>query len=299
MKLIVQPDDGETPLIKALRHAKQQIDIVIFRLDLREVEEALAAAVKRRVAVRALIANKSRGGEKRLRKLEQRLLDAGVTVTRTNDDLTRYHGKVLIVDGTLFVLAFNYTALDIEKSRSFGIVSKDARLVKAATELFEHDVSRQPYDPPDERLVVSPENARGVLGDFIRGAKQSLYIYDMSVSDKQMLKLLHERMDAGVEVRAIGKVTHAAEGMGLRKLAKLRLHARAIIRDGSRAFVGSQSLRWSELDQRREVGVIVTDPRIARRLRTVFEEDWEAAKPKQEPEVKRRPKKVSRSPSAA
>ncbi len=38
-----------------------------------------------------------------------------------------------------------------------------------------------------------------------------------------------------------------------------RLHIRAIIRDGKRAFMGSQSLRRLELEKRREVGVIVTD----------------------------------------
>jgi hypothetical protein len=40
-----------------------------------------------RVAVRALIAHTNFGGEKRLRQLELRMLQAGVTVTRTADDL--------------------------------------------------------------------------------------------------------------------------------------------------------------------------------------------------------------------
>ena len=299
MKLIVQPEDGQTPIVRAVRNAKHQVDIVIFRLDIHELEDALGAAVKRGVTVRALVASRNRNGEKGLSKLEQRLLEAGVTVARSNDDLARYHGKVLIVDGTLYVLGFNYTRLDIEHSRSFGIVTNDARLVKAGMELFERDVTRQPFDPPDERLVVSPENARGVLGDFIKGARKSLYIYDMNLSDKQMLKLLAERLHAGVDVRAIGKVERVSDGMGLRKLSKLRLHTRAIIRDGARAFVGSQSLRWAELDQRREVGIIITDPRIARRLQSVFESDWEQAKPKQKPDPAKASKHRANSPSAA
>jgi len=49
---------------------------------------------------------------------------------------------------------------------------------------------------------------------------------------------------------------------------------RAIIRDGTAAFVGSQSLRKLELDGRREIGVIVTDERIAKKMRDVFEADW-------------------------
>ena len=285
MKLLVQPDDGIAPLLKAIRGATESIHIVIFRFDLPELEEALAKAVARGVPVHALIANTNRGGEKRLRKLEQRLLDAGVTVARTADDLARYHGKVLIADKTLFVLGFNYSRLDIERSRSFGILAQDGRLVKAAIDLFESDANRQPYKPSDDRLVVSPENAREILEKFIAGAKRSLSIYEMNLADRRMIKLLQERLKAGVAIRVIGKAPKLPEGIGLRKIVKLRLHSRAIVRDGNRAFVGSQSLRRNELDNRREVGIITTDSRIASRIQKVFDEDWENAKPKQELEV--------------
>src|SRR4029450_2065071 len=84
-------------------------DIVIFRFDRSEVETALAEAVERGVAVRALIAHTNKGGEKTLRKLEVRLLEAGATVARTGDDLARYHGKMMIIDGVaLHVYGLNY-----------------------------------------------------------------------------------------------------------------------------------------------------------------------------------------------
>ena len=91
MKLITQPQDGLAPLLKAVRKARKVIDIVIFRFDRTELEEALEAAVARGVVVRALIAHTNRGGESQLRKLEMRLLKAGVIVSRTADDLPRYH----------------------------------------------------------------------------------------------------------------------------------------------------------------------------------------------------------------
>jgi phosphatidylserine/phosphatidylglycerophosphate/cardiolipin synthase-like enzyme len=120
VKLIIQPDDGITPLVQAVKNAKKTIDIMIFRFDRLELEKALEAAVARGVVVRALIAHTNRGGEKLLRKLELRLLDAGVTVARSADDLPRYHGKMMVVDDTLYVLSFNYTRLDMEKRRSFA-----------------------------------------------------------------------------------------------------------------------------------------------------------------------------------
>ena len=113
-----------TPLVKAIAGAKTRVEIVICRFDQREVEHAMANAVQRGVAVHALIAHTNRAGEANLRKLETRLLGYGVTVARTADDLVRYHGKMMIIDRReVYLLAFNMTYLDIERSRSFGVVT--------------------------------------------------------------------------------------------------------------------------------------------------------------------------------
>jgi len=274
VKLIIQPDDGILPLLKAIRRARKTIDIVIFRFDRVELEKALEAAITRGVVVRALIAHTNRGGEKRLRKLEVALLEAGVTVARTADDLPRYHGKMMIVDRTLHVFGFNYTKLDIDKSRSFGVITRDHKLLKEACALFEADRTRQPYIPDNEALVVSPETSRPILTRFIKKARRQLLIYDAKVSDRLILRLLAERAKAGVEIRVIGKLGKGAAGVVARKLPDLRLHVRAIVRDGSAVFVGSQSLRKLELDGRREVGVIVKDAATVKKLQAVFEADW-------------------------
>ena len=82
------------------------------------------------------------------------------------------------------------------------------------------------------------------------------------------------KVKAGVDVRIIGRV-EAKWNLKGEKLGR-RLHVRTIIRDGSRAFVGSQSLRKLELEKRREVGVIVDDPKVVRQMIAVFEGDWAA-----------------------
>ena len=275
MKLIVQPDGGMPPIVNAIKQARKSIDILIFRLDRGEIARALCAAVTRGVVVRALTAHTNRGGDKSLRKLELQLLEGGVTVSRTADDLVRYHGKMMIVDARmLHIYGFNFTALDIGKSRSFGVITRNHRLVQEAAKLFEADFNRQSYAAGYERFVVSPENARDRLARFITGARRQLLIYDPQLTDDAMLQLLVAKAKAGVDVRVIGKVEAKWDLKG-EKLGR-RLHVRAIIRDGSRAFVGSQSLRKLELEKRREVGVIVDDPKVVRQMTTVFEEDWAA-----------------------
>jgi phosphatidylserine/phosphatidylglycerophosphate/cardiolipin synthase-like enzyme len=274
MKLIVQPDAGIAPVVSAIKQARKSINVLIFRLDRAEIAHALEAAVARGVRVRALTAHANRGGTKSLRKLEMDLLAAGVTVSRTADDLVRYHGKLMIVDDkVLHLYGFNFTGLDMLKSRSFGIITKNERLVNEATKLFIADFDRLPYTPGYERFVVSPENARERLGKFISGARRQLLIYDPQVSDDAMLRLITERIKAGVDVRVIGRV-ESKWNVRSEKHPSKRLHIRAIIRDGERAFVGSQSLRRLELEKRREVGIIVTDDQIVNEMLEIFEKDW-------------------------
>jgi cardiolipin synthase len=275
MELIVQPADGLKPLLTAIASAKRALDLIIFRFDLKEVEKAIQAAVSRGVNVSALIAHTHSGSDKRLRQLEQRLLEKGVTVSRTGDDLVRYHGKLMIVDREeLYVFGFNYTSVDLS-CRSFGVVTRDRKMVCEALRLFDADAARRPeFDPELDGFVVSPENAREQLATFIKRTKKSLAIYDPRMTDTQMLRLLHLKAKADVDIRVIGRVGKRAGNIRVQKLPGLRLHVRALIRDGDTAFVGSQSLRALELDARREVGLIFKDSKVVKRLQEVFEEDW-------------------------
>jgi cardiolipin synthase len=275
VKVLVQPDDGVAPLLEGIAGAKRTIEIVIYRFDRSEIEKALKAAVARGVFVHALIAYTNRGGEKKLRKLEMRLLEAGVTVARTADDLARYHGKLVIIDRRLiYLLTFNYTYLDIDRSRSFGIITSNRQLVQEAVKLFEADTTRQPYKPALDYFIVSPTNAREQLANFIRGAQKKLLIYDAKLTDPQMIRLLQSRAKEGVQIKVIGRIGKRGAEVEVGNLPRLRLHAQTIIRDDAWMFIGSQSLRKVELDTRREVGLIIRDTKAVKRFLRTFEADW-------------------------
>lgn len=275
MKLLVQPDDGIAPLLSAIKSAKKSIDILIFRMDWKELETALKAASGRGIAVRALIAHTNRGGELKLRNLETRFLEAGITVGRTADDLIRYHGKMMIVDRrTLFLLSFNFVHMDTDHSRGFGIVIKSAKIVQEAVKLFEADLNRQSYTASLDVFVVSPSNARKQLTVFVKQAKKQLLIYDPKIADRQIMRLLEDHAKAGLDIKIIGSTAARSARLFVTPLTSMRLHTRTIIRDGCQAFVGSQSLRQPELDLRREIGIIVRDSTVVSSLLATFEKDW-------------------------
>jgi phosphatidylserine/phosphatidylglycerophosphate/cardiolipin synthase-like enzyme len=274
VKLIIEPTDGVAPILSAIKGAKKNIEIVIFRFDRKDLEAALKEAVARGVRVVALIAFANRGGEASLRKLELRFLAAGIIVARTSGDLSRYHDKFMVVDRRkLYVLSTNFTRLDIDHSRGFGVVTTRASWVSEAHRLFLADCSRKSYVPRTDTFVVSPANARKSLTAFLKGAKKDLLIYDPQITDRDMIRLLQERQKAGVTIRIIGSISGRFP-FDAQKLGGLRLHTRTIVRDRNRAFIGSQSLRAPELDSRRELGLIFQDAKAVKRLIEQFEADW-------------------------
>jgi len=289
VKLIIEPADGVGPLLAAIKSAKKRVEIAIFRFDRTDVEMALKAAAERGVKVNVLIAFANRGGEQRLRKLELRCLDAGIIVARTSNDLSRYHGKYILIDRrVLYMLSFNFTHLDIDHSRGFGIATTHANWVREAARLFRADCTRSKYEPKIETFVVSPANSRKALDTFLKKAKTELLIYDPKISDKGMLRTLQGRAKAGVEIKVIGSVARGAQ-FDVRKLTGNRLHTRTIIRDRRLAFIGSQSLRAAELDSRRELGLIVQDAKVIKALIDTFESDWAGANARKTPAPSKEP----------
>jgi phosphatidylserine/phosphatidylglycerophosphate/cardiolipin synthase-like enzyme len=179
---------------------------------------------------------------------------------------------------TAYILGFNFTAQDL-KSRSFGVIVKTRKIVKELWRLFEADANRTHFTPRARDLIVSPTNARPRLLAFLRKARTSIDIYDPQVSDDEMLAVLARQSARGVRIRIIGSLEKkwAKSGFYTEPFPGKRLHVRAIIRDGRRAFVGSQSLRKLELDERREVGVVIRERKVVDRVARVFKADWKLA----------------------
>lgn len=80
--------------------------------------------------------------------------------------------------------------------------------------------------------------------------------------------------DVGAEGEAL-----TASGVEIRLSRSLYIHAKLIVADGERAFLGSQNLSATSLDQNRELGIILDDPVNLSRLTRTFAIDFRAASP--------------------
>jgi len=281
------PDDGSIELSALLRRAERSIDVMVYLLTSQEVVRELAAARQRGVRVRVLLEEDPVGGGASNRMAAQALTAAGVAVRWSAPTFRFMHAKVILVDDEqAAIMTLNLTASSFRSNRDFAVIVEDPSVVRALGELFESDWERVP--PPDFNLplVISPANARRVLHDLIVSARQSLEIYVLSLEDDSIAAALAAAAERGVRVRLItnpptGGDSYADE----RALVRARggfigfldfpdIHAKVVIVDGNRAFVGSQNFTATSLDQNREVGIIVADPEVIQRLLQTFESDW-------------------------
>ena len=100
------------------------------------------------------------------------------------------------------------------------------------------------------------------------------------VQDQQAIGLLLRKASLGCNIKIISEDTSYDEvvpNYHVRKLARFKLHAKCVVVDGSRFFIGSQNIRPVSLDRRREVGLIAEDEAMARKIERVFDEDWDNA----------------------
>jgi phosphatidylserine/phosphatidylglycerophosphate/cardiolipin synthase-like enzyme len=66
----------------------------------------------------------------------------------------------------------------------------------------------------------------------------------------------------------------AASGVSVRLLGAPDVHAKAIVADGARVYVGSINLTTASLDANRELGVVLDDASAAARVGATIAADW-------------------------
>jgi phosphatidylserine/phosphatidylglycerophosphate/cardiolipin synthase-like enzyme len=207
-----------------------------------------------------------------------------------NPDFAFTHAKVIIADGDASVISTgNYVLGQVKADRNFVVVDKDPEDVAALTALFDADWARKPLDARCERLVISPDNARGRILRLIESAERTLDVESMELGDASVRHALADRRAAGVRVRVVladpwwvhandGAARYlAANKIRARYLVSPSVHAKAIVADGERAYVGSVNMSWTSLTKSREIGVIADEPEAVATISATLARDWSAA----------------------
>ncbi len=294
LKIFVEPQAGTAPVIGSIEHASSTVDLVMYELEDKDVEMALAHDAARGVVVRVLLNEGYYGRKENTFNDEayQYLSENGVHVKWTPSYFALTHQKTLIVDNaTATIMTFNLTPQYYSTSRDFGIVDSDANDVAAIEDTFASDWNdSQKTAQNGDDLLWSP-GAKLSTVDLIDNARTSLDVYNEEMADTYVTNALAAAAKRGVLVRIVmtddpswHKASTALKDAGasieaFRKSAPLYIHAKVIVADGSRAFVGSQNFSENSLLKNRELGVITDSTSTVAVLKDTFENDWVAATP--------------------
>lgn len=308
LELFKQPEAGVRPLIDVIDGAKRSIDLKIYMMSMSgpagEVVSALQRAARRGVAVRVMAEpfpylpeSTARAGGYNAEAVRA-LLSAGAKVMYSRPEFRYTHEKSLVVDGeTTVVMTMNITKSSFTSNREFGIIDRRPRDVEFVSRLFQADwVGEEPLVPINPNIVVSPSNAREQLAALVAGAQHSLVIESNSLKDPALVALAAMRARGGADVKVLVAASRDKESdystwrylreagiSQIRFLEKPYLHAKLIVADGVKAYVGSENLTTNSLDRNRELGILVDDPAIVGELVRTSAADWLLARSLDDP----------------
>jgi cardiolipin synthase len=290
--VFIEPGDGRAPLLDEIQAARQSIDLEVYIVTDDVIVQSLEEAQRRGVDVRVILEEHPFGGGGGQEEMFSRLERAGIAVRWGNPVFRFSHIKTIVVDDAVaIIMNQNLTQSAFMANREFGVVTNRPDAVQAAAAIFDADWTRG-AEPDPGPLVVSPTNARDQLLALVGGARVSLDLYAEVLRDPQMLDALAAAAERSVRVRVIVSPSAdfmaeveelTASGVDIRLSRSLYIHAKLVVADGERAFIGSQNLSATSLDQNRELGIIVDDPVNLSRLTRTFAIDFRAGTPLETP----------------
>lgn len=291
VQVFVEPDTGEGPVVNAIESAKQSVWLEMYLMSDSKVVYALEDAAHHGADVRVMLEPHPFGGSPPTR-VEDELRAAGVKVEDSNPSFALTHEKGMVIDGTTaFIMTANFSRAGLGgyggyskySDRDYGIIDTNQQDVQAVMAIFQADWNRSSVQINDPNLVVSPINSRGDISALLNSAKSTIFIESEEMNDSSIEQILTGAAQRGVKVEVVlpsgnsnaaGIATIKQGGVQVRQDSRLYIHAKQIIIDGQKAFVGSENFSQESLDQNRELGIIVADPNVLQTLQQAFQTDW-------------------------
>lgn len=303
--LLVMPDMGVTPLLKAIQGAKSSVWLEIYMFTNHDLTAQLVAALVERaqagVDVKVMleshpfVPNLTPDAPSVNQETINALMAGGVSVKGSNPDFKYTHEKGMLIDGkTAFIMTCNFTNSAFTTNREYIVADTDPSDVAEVAKIFMADWNQVEYVPQDPELVVSPTNSRVKILKLIDSAKKSILLECEYLTDPEVATHLGNRAKSGVNISVLlsyqpkdpktGRDSNAQEkallaSKGIERVIfprSIKMHAKTIIVDGARAFVGSENLTSNSLNNNRELGILVEDPTVIKTLSATVQKDWNA-----------------------
>ena len=289
ISLFVQPDTGRGQILDAIENANKEVLVVVYILSDKDIISALKAANKRGLDVYVMLEDHPFGGGNLNDITKKEIETAGIKFKWSNPKYTLTHEKAIVVDGVkAFILNQNLTKSSFSKNREYDAIDTNFKEVSEIRKMFIADWNRKDYESQSQNLINSPDNSRARLFSLIKSAAKSLDLELEVITDDPMEDLLCEKSKS-IKVRLILPAFYqissnkdAVEklekcGAFIRLLSSPYVHAKLIVADSFKAYIGSVNLTAQSMDKNRELGIILVENSSVKTLINTFDLDWNKA----------------------
>jgi phosphatidylserine/phosphatidylglycerophosphate/cardiolipin synthase-like enzyme len=290
--LVTEPANGPQPLYALIGSARHSLSLVMYELGDPVAEADLVADVRRGVRVRVILDGGSY--DRALNRPAFRVLvRGGVRVRWAPREFTLTHEKAIIVDSReVAIMTLNLTSRYYATSRDFAVLDSQPADVHAIAATFSADWRAAPLTPTSGSgdLLWSP-GAQASLLALINSASTSIDVEAEEMDNAAIEAALEAAARRGVAVQivmtadsswddAFSALTAAGAQVRLYPAnASLYIHAKLILVDGARLFLGSQNLSVASLTYNRELGIVTADEALIEALTPTFQSDFAGGQP--------------------
>ncbi len=285
-----EPQNGHSPIVDAIDNAEQEIDMEVYLLSDKQVINALISAEQKGVTVKVMLEEHPFGGGNLNPKTKTTLEKAGISVEWTSSSFALTHEKSIVIDDSeAFILNQNLTASAFNKNREYDIIDDNPQDVAEIETIFTSDWKREATNLANSTdLIISPDNSRSALTSLLQSATKSIDIEMEEIQDKDILSLLETKAKTEeIEViipdfSQLSANKSSAElleksGVLVKTLSSPYIHAKLVLVDGIKAYVGSVNFSSQSMDKNRELGILILQSDVVDSLVSDFESDWNIA----------------------
>jgi phosphatidylserine/phosphatidylglycerophosphate/cardiolipin synthase-like enzyme len=291
VRILVEPGDHGSALIDAIGHAATSIHVTMYLLTDPAVADALVARHRAGVDVRVVLNQHFNASNETNDSAFTQLQAAGIPVVWAPHSFTFTHEKCVVIDGTTaWIMTMNAAKSSLVKNREFLAIDTTPADVAEAEAQFAADFAGQTYTPTGA-LLMSPTTARPGLVALVRAAQRTLDFEVEELSDKGIVTELCAAANRHVTVRGALSTTSRSQladqalsdlkacGVTTVSLSHPYLHAKAMVADGARAYVGSANFSATSLDRNRELGLLTETAEAVSTIATTVSADITAGRP--------------------
>jgi len=288
--LYEQPDSGHTPILDALQSAKKEILVEVYLLSDKQIINALEDAKARGIAVKVMMEEHPFGGGNLNQKTETALAANNIQTEWSDPAFALTHEKAIVIDDNeALILSQNLTASSFSKNREYDVFDTNPSDVQEIRTIFIDDWERKSFSPTaDDNIIESPNDSRAGITTLLTNAQKSIDMEVEDINDNALVNLLSEKaktMPVRLIVPTIKQVSSnqtalqeiSAAGVQIKTISSPYMHAKMIVADDTKAYVGSINFSTQSLDENRELGIILTQQDSIQKLETTFASDWDKA----------------------